>query len=241
MENLRGGTLIIVSDAQLSEITTALIQSVSPKVLSKAMAGAAVRTMRTLSTGRPVSLRQVAQACEISVEEADQVVQQFRNMGLAELDSNGAIVGMIVSLQPTVHRLRVNNVNLFAWCAIDTLFLPSVLDRPAEVESVCGGTGESVRLSVAPDGVKSVIPVHAVLSIVAPGCTPGIDAQCGPALVGSQGAFCGNVLFFSSTEAALPWLSSHPGAVILPIKEAHELARKVWAIPFLESLSEVSS
>src|SRR6266852_1184396 len=236
MEILRGGTLMIVSDAQLSEITTALIQSVSPKVLSKAMAGAAVRTMRTLSKGRPVSLRQVAQACEISVEEADQVVQQFRNMGLAELDSNGAIVGMIVSLRPTVHRLRVNNVNLFAWCAIDTLFLPSILGGPAEVESVCGSTRERVRLNVTADGVHSLAPAQAVVSIVAPGCTPGIGSRCCPELVGSQGAFCGNVQFFSSPEAAPPWLSRHPGAVILPVVEAHELARRVWAVPFLASL-----
>src|SRR5258708_34379398 len=112
MEILRGGTLMIVSDAQLSEITTALIQSVSPKVLSKAMAGAAVRTMRTLSKGRPVSLRQVAQACEISVEDADQVVQQFRNMGIAELASNRAIVGMTLSLQPTGQRLPGTNAKL---------------------------------------------------------------------------------------------------------------------------------
>lgn len=233
--------MIIVSDTQLSEIEGALVKTVSPKVLPGNLAAAAVRIMRKLARGRPVSLQQIGQACGVPVEEATQVVQQFQSMGLAELDSTGAVVGMILSLEPTVHRLRVNNINLFAWCAIDTLFLPSVLRWPADVESVCGATKEKIRLTVTPDGVESLNPDSAVLSIVAPGCTQGISAQCSPDLVGAQGAFCGNVLFFSSPEAASPWLSRHRGAAILGIEEAHELARKVWAIPFLASVGEASS
>lgn len=232
---------MIVSDRQLSEITAALVQTISPKVLPKTMAAAAVRIMRMLGKGQPVSLQQVGQACGMHVEESRQIVREFQNLGLAELDGIGAVVGMIVSLRPTVHHLRVKNVNLFAWCAIDTLFLPSLLGGPAVVESVCGGTGQRVRLNVTTDGVDSLTPAQAVVSIVAPGCTPGIDSHCGSELVGSQGAFCGNVQFFSSPEAASPWLSRHPGAVILPVEEAHELAQKVWAVPFLASIGEVST
>ena len=232
---------MISLDTRLSEFAASLFRTVSPNALPKNMAAAAVRIMRMLAKGRPLSLQQISHACEIPIEQAGQVVQHFRELGLAELDASGAVVGMIVSLQPTIHRLRVNDVDLFAWCAIDTLFLPPVLGRPAEVQSVCCGRGARVHLNVAPDGVQNLNPASAVVSIVAPGCTPGISAQCGPELVGSQGAFCGNVLFFSSPAAASPWLSRHPGAVILPVAEAFEFARKIWAIPFLASLPEVSA
>ncbi len=238
--NTSGRQLMPASDTQLSEFTASLFRTVSPNVLPKNMAAAAVRIMRMLAKGRPVSLLQIGQACEIPIEQANQAVLHFREMGFAELDASGAVVGMILSLRPTIHHLRVNNVELFAWCAIDTLFLPPVLGHPAEVQSICGGTGTRVHLNVA-DGVQNLNPSSAVVSIVAPGCTPGISGQCGPELLGSHGAFCGNVLFFSSPGAASPWLSRHPGAMILPVAEAFEFAGKIWAMPFLASLREVSA
>jgi 2-polyprenyl-6-methoxyphenol hydroxylase-like FAD-dependent oxidoreductase len=42
-------------------------------------------------------------------------------------------------------------------------------------------------------------------------------------------------------EKQSPWLSLHPGAVILPVAEAHQLARKVWSMPFLASLLKLSA
>ena len=118
---------MIASDTQLSEITTALVHTISPKVLPRSMAAMAVRIMRMLAEGHPVALQRIADASDVPIEQAKLVMQQFREMGLAELNANGSVVGMIVSLRPTVNHLRINGVNLFAWCAIDTLLLPEVL------------------------------------------------------------------------------------------------------------------
>src|SRR5258708_13838401 len=138
---------MISLDTRLSEFAASLFRTVSPNALPKNMAAAAVRIMRMLAKGRPLSLQQISHACEIPIEQAGQVVQHFRELGLAELDASGAVVGMIVSLQPTIHRLRVNDVDLFSWGAIYTLFFPPVPGTPADGQSVCFGTAPTAHLN----------------------------------------------------------------------------------------------
>ncbi len=231
---------MISSDKSLGEITASLVRTVSPKVLPRRMAAIAVQIMRLLANGRPVSPEQLGEVWSLQQEDTVEIVRQFQTMGLAELDEKGKIVGMVLSLRPTAHRFHINGRELFTWCAVDTLFLPALLQQEADVESNCPTTGKQIHLRVNSNELAEIEPVGAVLSLLAPGCTVGISANCGPELVGSQGSFCKNVLFFSSEKASSLWLAEHPGAVILPVKEAFDLARNVWALPFLSSLQELS-
>ena len=57
---------------------------------------------------------------------------------------------MGLSLRDTVHRFTVAGVRLSAWCALDTLFLPAVLDQTATIASASPVTGGQVRLTVSP-------------------------------------------------------------------------------------------
>lgn len=57
---------------------------------------------------------------------------------------------------------------LYTWCAWDALIYPPILDRTAEVESTCPASGETIRLTVTPDGVESIDPSGAVLSFPDP-------------------------------------------------------------------------
>lgn len=69
-------------------------------------------------------------------------------------DHDGAVVAFSgLSLRPTKHRLAVAGRQLFTWCAWDTLFLPELLDQPAEVGSTCPVTGAPVRLRVDDGGI----------------------------------------------------------------------------------------
>ncbi|MBO1266671.1 hypothetical protein J1902_01520 [Arthrobacter sp. PO-11] len=38
-----------------------------------------------------------------------------------------------------------------------------------------------------------------------------------------RSAFCNQVLFFASAEAAQPWLDTHPGGSVVPVAEAYRL------------------
>ncbi len=162
--------------------------------------------------------------------------RKFQSFGMAELNSAGDLAGMVLSLNPTRHKLHFNGRTLYAWCAIDTLFLAPVLQQETRVESSCPLTGRPIRLIVTPAEVRELDPPRTFLSLVAPGVTTGITAQCGPGLAGPEGAFCANVHFLGSAEAAAQWTAPRNGSIVLPVREAFDLAYEIWAKPFLASL-----
>ena len=102
---------------------------------------------------------------------------------------------------------------MYTWCALDTLIFPTILGLAARVQSPCRTTGELVRLNVDESGVTGLEPEGAVVSLVDP-----------QDLTSVRSAFCNQVHFFASTEAAQPWLKQHPGAAVLPVAEAYQLA-----------------
>jgi len=93
---------------------------------------------------------------------------------------------------------------------------PSLLDTSAVIESPCRATRDPIRVEVGPNGVASVEPESAVVSIVFPEGCSSVRTE-----------FCNEVNFFRSEDVALAWLSAHPGAIVLPVGEAFELATLV--------------
>ncbi len=57
---------------------------------------------------------------------------------------------------------------LYAWCSLDTLFIPGLLGEDAEISSTCPVSGDPIRLRVTPAGVQNFSPPDAVVSIVLP-------------------------------------------------------------------------
>ena len=137
-----------------------------------------------------------------------------------EFDESGRVVGWGITQRRTPHRLNVDGRRLFTWCALDTLMFPALLGKPAKVSSPCHATGEpvEVQVDVNPDRITSVTPAGAVVSIVTPGQTARI-----------RGAFCNQVHFFASADAAGPWLAGHHEASVLPVAEAFELGKPLVA------------
>jgi pimeloyl-ACP methyl ester carboxylesterase len=105
---------------------------------------------------------------------------------------------------------------LFAWCALDALLFPVLLERPASIKSSCRGTGEAVHIEVTPAGIEMVEPPSAVVSIVA-----------ARDLANIRSVDCNNTRFLSSLEAASRWLERHPQATILPAEAAFRLGRLI--------------
>jgi alkylmercury lyase len=142
------------------------------------------------------------------------VQQALSRQGDLETDEHGRVVGHRLTLRPTPHDFEVEGTPLSTWCAVDTLMFPALLGRPARVVSSCHATGAQVRLTVTPTGVTELDPPDAVVSLVTP------DA---PASVRS--AFCHQVHFFATRDAAAPWLAEHPEAVVVGVQEGFQLAQ----------------
>jgi alkylmercury lyase len=178
-------------------------------------------TVSLLAEGKPASPEEIAATAGKSPEEVRAALDRFPS---AELDEQGRVVGLGLTLHLTPHRLKLEGRTLFAWCALDALLFPVLLGQPASIESPCRGTGEPVHIEVTPAGIETVEPPSAVVSIVAAGDL---------ATVRSVG--CNNTHFFSSPEAASRWLEKHPEATILPAEDAFRLGRLI-----AEGLLEIS-
>ena len=126
-----------------------------------------------------MSSQALAAASDAPHEEIAEFMSQARKGG-AEFDGDGNLLGLALSLNPTPHEFRVAGLGLFAWCSLDTMFLPGLIDQTAEIESTCPVTGANIRLTVSPNGPSDVNRVETALSIVIPGGMSGCDAV-GPA------------------------------------------------------------
>ncbi len=134
--------------------------------------------LRGIAHSGSVSPEEFADALGIDAAEAREIFSELAAAGM-QLDADGNIAGAALTATKTPHAMRVRGRELYAWCALDTLFLPGLLGASAEVDSSCPVSGEKIHLSVSATGVSSHSPADAVLSVVLPGESSG--AQTGPA------------------------------------------------------------
>src|SRR6059036_1608131 len=95
----------------------------------------ALALYRLLAEGEPVSVTALADRFDRSHELAERSLDSWPGVFR---DDEQRVVGFDgLALGETAHRFRVDSRDLYAWCAWDTLFLPELLDRVAQVESRC--------------------------------------------------------------------------------------------------------
>jgi alkylmercury lyase len=173
-----------------------------------------IALFRRLAEGEPVAPAQLAH--DLHAATAD-VVAKLRQWHGVHTDSHGRVVAFQgLSIVRSRHQLRIDGRTVYAWCAWDTLFLPELIGRPAEVESDCPETGERVTLTVGSNGPENVAPSGAVLSFRLP------DAPFGEGTIES---FCNFIHFISSREAAERWAAAHADTFVISIEDGFEIGR----------------
>jgi alkylmercury lyase len=228
----------MMDEMHLERFMQALFETMSPKARPPELVAVQVRLMKRLLTGGPVPPDEVATIADRPVEDGPMMLAMVAEMGFGELDEHGNLVGMVVTRRQTRHAIAAGDASAHAWCAVDTLFLPAVLEQPLTVASTCPETDTAIALEVGVDAVVTVSPETAYVSLVAPGVTEGVE-KCGGGMAGlttSDGAFCGSSNFFATKNAAEQWLARHKGGLVLPVAEAFELARRVWSEPYRAAL-----
>lgn len=101
---------------------------------------------------------------------AREILARLTTLGM-ETDAGGNVVGAALTSTKTTHAVRIGGRALFAWCALDTLFIPGLVGEAADIESTCPTSGEAIRLRVSPDGACDYAPSGAVLSVLLPGAS----------------------------------------------------------------------
>ena len=209
-----------MGNARATEAMRKLTRSGGPLDYGPDLSRLSVRLMRELAQGHPIPKERVDRiVADTGIGQED----AYRLLGeVAERDAGGNVFGIMgLSLNDTPHRFYVNGTRMSAWCAQDTLFLPTVLDRTASVESKSPVSGEKVRLTVSPQGVEEVDPPGAVISVViADPDNPNMGS-----VEAIWGTFCHHTFFFASREEAERWAAGREDIEILSVEEAHELVR----------------
>ena len=171
--------------------------------------------MRPLADGEPVAIERLATAAGRPVAEVEAALGEQTS---AELDADGRLIGLGLTLRPTPHRYLLDSRTVFAWCASDALTFPVVLGRPGIIEAACGSTGQPIRVELTPERVERVEPSTAVVSAVRPAGQVTDDVRS---------AICQHGQFFISPDAAAQWAAEHPMGEIRPVEEAFAADRAV--------------
>jgi alkylmercury lyase len=171
---------------------------------------------RLLAEGQPVTIQRLADRLGHSSEDVANRLHKWPGVFFNEQQDVFGYWGLSPTYE-TGHRLRTDGPTLYAWCAWDTLFLPALLGKTAEVESVSPQTLTPVRMTVAPHGVQDVEPQGVVMSFVMPNPDRFQDDVVT--------SFCHFLHFFPSRHEGEAWAAGHHGARILTVEAAFELGR----------------
>jgi len=184
----------------------------------------AVQTYQLLATGVPVTRQQLAGSLQLSLDTVAETLDRWWGVQFDEQDRINAFWGL--TLQPTAHRLHINEYTLYTWCAWDTLFVPLILRTTAQIESRCPISKELIHLTVTPSQVTTVEPDSAVLSFLNP--------DTGDVKDNIVANFCHYVFFISSRDAGTQWIEAHPGTFFMSIEDAFILGQRITAIQYAD-------
>lgn len=190
------------------EVTTQLAAALAG---SEGAADVFRAAVRLLADGHPVATTALATELGWTAERVTAVLARFPD---AERNDAGDLIGLGLTLRPTAHAFEVDGRQLFTWCALDSLFLPSVLDRAARVVSSCAITGAPIRMTVTPDSVDDVDPPSAALLLVVPGSAQEV-----------RSSFCNRVSFVTCASEAQEWLRANPEAMVVSVAKGFDIGR----------------
>jgi alkylmercury lyase len=185
---------------------------------------------RLLAEAEPVEPDRLAQRAALTDSAVRALLASWHGVHYADDGRIVAFQGLSVVEAP--HRLRVDGRDLYAWCAWDTLFLPELIGRPAEIESTCPTTGQTVSLRVGSAGPSEISPPAAALSFILPGASFGED---------TIGSFCRFVHFFASPQAGEAWTRRHPGTFVISIEQGFEIGHQTTAAQLGAALAEAAA
>lgn len=197
------------------ESVSEAIQGAMP-VLDETDRQIAVAIHRLMSLGKPVEAAAVGEAVGIGV---DHIEARLASWPGVFRDPGGRITGFwgqaIAKLDPE-YRLSADGQTTYAWCALDTLFIPGIIGKKVRVEASDPISGQPISLLVDRDCAHGVSPAGALMSMVVP------DGPFGYDVIES---FCHRVFFFASEETGARWIAKHPETTLMSVTDAFEVGQ----------------
>ncbi len=173
-----------------------------------------------LADGEPVTIAMLASRAELDAAAVEPILDGM--LGIFR-DDEGRVVGFAGLAIPKMdHHFHADGGKpIHAWCALDPFLIVPLIGRAAKVASHDPMTGESVTMTVTPDGIKDLAPESAVVSLLAP------DGPFGQDVIQT---FCNYVHNFARLESAQHWAVGRQGITLMSTAEAFEVGQRAWRV-----------
>ncbi len=182
-----------------------------------------VEIYRQLADGRPVSALSLAESLGRKPDDVTEALRELASSYIGFDDQDRVIEWAGFGLDGGNNRFLVRGSPMYAWCAWDALFVPTVIGEIAKVEATDPETGTSLSLSVTPDGVENADPSSMVMTFALPGMEAFPDFE--------NFSFQRTTFFFESKTSALNWLDKNPGPAMISLEEGFAIggiALRAW-------------
>lgn len=177
-----------------------------------------------LAKGKPVTIKLLADTLQRSTEE---VRDQLNDWPGIFYNEQGQLIGFWgIAVSEMAHQFTTDGNTAYTWCAWDSLFIPGVINKTAQVVSHCATTGDTINLTVTPQGVESATADEVMVSFLVP------DEE--KLATDVTTSFCHYVHFFGSSDAGLQWLKSHPDCFLLSLDEAFAIGKELVATMYAD-------
>lgn len=206
--------------------------------LDSSAARTAIGLWRHLAEGAPVARDALADRLGLAREQIDKALEGPLAGTFLEDDAGRVRAFWALSLadQPSPHRLTLDGRTLYAWCAVDTLFLPLLLGRSLLVESMLTTTDAPISLEIHPDRLGDVYgPADTTVSFV-----PAAPEGLGDSPASIMSTYCHHMLFFPDTASGRRWaLENNRGELVfVPLAEAFDACQRLYRALLGEALDD---
>ena len=198
----------------VQEVRTLLAAQGEPQTLRRLIPA----SIHLLAEGEPVSPAQIADAAGVPVDQAEAALLGIEDI---EWTADGRVEGFGLTRRPTPHQFRIGDAEMYTWCAMDTLIFAAFVDRPVQIQSPDGATGEPLRLET--DGRRI---------IAADPPSIAVSWFFDPAATGFRASVCQFGHFFASRDSAAEWAAKYPQGGVLTLDEAMDASRSLVAEMF---------
>ena len=179
----------------------------------------ALALYRLLLFGEPVLINTLSKEVNQTEASIDKVLQSWPGLNF---DEDNKMVGFWgLTIHETNHHLKVNDKNIYTWCAWDTLFIPELLNTTVQITSHCALSGDKISLTISPEGIEHAQPDSnkIMVSFLVPG-----EEELKENIITS---FCYYVFFFRSRKDGELWMADHPNTFLLTLNEAFAIGKKM--------------
>lgn len=114
------------------------------------------QAFHSILADEPVDAASIGRATGENEQAVAGTLERLAAKGAARLDAERRVVGIGgVSLEPSRHRMRLGEKDLYTWCAIDAVGIPAALERDAEVRTSCPHCSADIVITIEAGRARS--------------------------------------------------------------------------------------